>query len=496
MNRRNLLILMSDQHSRNAMSCAGHPVVRTPNLDKLAARGTRFTSAYTPCPICVPARASFATGQYVHQIGYWDNAHPYEGRIESWGHQLIAAGHRVESIGKLHHRFDEDPDGYAQHHIPLNVVDGVGDVMSSLREDIPVRSSNREAIKSARGGESTYLDYDRRIADSAEDWLTDAAGRKSDGDDKPWAAFVSFVCPHPPYICPPDLFDEYFNHPNLPMPPQWRRKDWPAHPALNEFRRVMQCDEPFTEEEIRRVMAAYFGATTWMDRQLGRVIDSLEANGLTQDTRIIYTSDHGESLGRRGLFGKFTMYEESAGVPLILAGPDMPEGKVCQTPANLIDVRQSALDCLGVEPAESDVNRPGKSLFQIANESDDPDRVAFSEYHAVASTSAQFMLRKGDHKLIHYTGQNPQLFDLAADPAEVNDLAGDSKSQDILQDLEAELRKIVNPEETDARAKADQAALIEDHGGRDAVLAKGTFINSPAPGEKPAFVNSDPAESK
>ena len=496
MDRRNLLILMSDQHSRDAMGCAGHPVVRTPNLDQLAEQGTRFTSAYTPCPICVPARASFATGQYVHQIGYWDNAHPYEGKVEGWGHRLIENGHRVESIGKLHHRFDEDSDGYSRHHIPLNVVDGVGDVMSSLREDIPVRSSNREAIKSARGGESTYLDYDERIADNAEEWLADAAVRKAAGDDTPWAAFVSFVCPHPPYVCPPDLFDEYFNHPDLPMPTQWRREAWPDHPALNEFRRVMQCDQPFSEEEIRRVMAAYYGATTWMDLQLGRVLAALTTQGLAQDTRVIYTSDHGESLGRRGLFGKFTMYEESAGVPLILAGPDVPAGRICRTPANLVDIQQSALDCVGLTPSEADAKLPGKSLFQIADEPDDLDRVAFSEYHAVASTSAQFMLRKGSHKLIHYTGQPTQLFDLDNDPNETENLAGRKDCRPLQLGLEEELRRIVSPEEIDARAKADQASLIAQNGGREAVLSKGTFINSPAPGEKPAFVNSDSADSK
>ena len=489
MDRRNLLFLMSDQHSRDALGCAGHPVVRTPNLDALAERGTRFTSAYTPCPICVPARASFATGQYVHKIGYWDNAHPYEGGIRGWGHRLIEEGHRVESIGKLHYRSDEDADGFGRHHIPLNVVDGLGDVMSSLREDIPVRSSNREAIRSACGGESTYLDYDARIADEAGEWLADAARRKAAGDEKPWVAFVSFVCPHPPYICPPDLFEEYMAA-DLPAPTQWRREDWPDHPALNEFRRVMQCDEPFSEEEIRRVMAAYYGATTWMDRQLGRVIDALNASGLAGDTRVVYSSDHGESLGRRGLFGKFTMYEESAGVPLIVAGADVPEGKVCRTPANLVDTHQSALECLGVEPNEAERSLPGKSLFQIAAEEDDVDRVSFSEYHAVASTSAQFMIRKGRHKFIRYVGQASQLFDLEDDPDETVDLAASVEHQKVLRDLEAELRAITDPDAVDAAAKADQAALIERHGGREAVLKKGTFINSPAPGEEPAFEES------
>src|SRR5688500_6407139 len=103
MKARNVLFISSDEHQARALSCAGHPVVRTPNIDRLASRGTRFTSAYTPCPICVPARASLATGRYVHDIGYWDNAMGYDGRVPGWGARLQAAGVRVESIGKLHY---------------------------------------------------------------------------------------------------------------------------------------------------------------------------------------------------------------------------------------------------------------------------------------------------------------------------------------------------------------------------------------------------------
>ena len=124
----NLLFILSDEHRRDSLGCYGHPLVQTPHLDGLAERGVRFTGAYTNCPICVPARASLATGRYVNEIGYWDNAFPYEGRVPGWGHELMAAGHRVDSIGKLHYRSAADADGFTNKILPLNVVDGVGDV--------------------------------------------------------------------------------------------------------------------------------------------------------------------------------------------------------------------------------------------------------------------------------------------------------------------------------------------------------------------------------
>ena len=126
----NLLILMSDEHQARAMGCAGHPFVQTPNLDALAARGTRFTRAYTPTPICVPARAAFACGRPVHQTRLWDNAMPYTGTPQGWGHALQDAGVRVESIGKLHYRDAADPTGFDAEHIPMMVAGGVVAVLA------------------------------------------------------------------------------------------------------------------------------------------------------------------------------------------------------------------------------------------------------------------------------------------------------------------------------------------------------------------------------
>ena len=114
MQAQNLLIIMSDQHSRRMMGCYGNPLVQTPSLDRLAARGTRFTSCWTPSPVCIPARAAFATGKYIHQIGFWDNANPYDESISSWHHRLRDAGHCVVSVGKLHFRPDEEDNGFSQ----------------------------------------------------------------------------------------------------------------------------------------------------------------------------------------------------------------------------------------------------------------------------------------------------------------------------------------------------------------------------------------------
>ncbi len=171
MKPQNLLILMSDQHSRNLMSCYGHPFVQTPNLDRLAARGSRFTDCYTPSPVCIPARAAFATGKYIHQIGYWDNASPYDGAMSSWHHKLRDAGHETVSIGKLHFRSEDDDNGFSDSIVPMHVIEGKGDLMGLIRDDLPLRGAAHKMATMAGPGESIYTQYDREIAARAQIWL-------------------------------------------------------------------------------------------------------------------------------------------------------------------------------------------------------------------------------------------------------------------------------------------------------------------------------------
>ena len=136
----NFLIIMSDEHDPRYMGASGDRFIRTPNLDRLAGSGMRFREAYTPSPICVPARAAFATGAYAHDIGYWDNALAYDGAVKGWGHALQDASILVESIGKLHYRSSEDEAGFDQEHLPMHIYNGQGMVWGSVRDQLPSQS--------------------------------------------------------------------------------------------------------------------------------------------------------------------------------------------------------------------------------------------------------------------------------------------------------------------------------------------------------------------
>jgi choline-sulfatase len=180
------------------------------------------------------------------------------------------------------------------------------------------------------------------------------------------------------------------------------------------------------------------------------------------------------------------MYEESVAVPLIVSGPGVPAGVVSTDPVSLVDAYPTILDALGVPLTDDERQLPGRSLWPIAA-GHALHRAVFSEYHAVASTTASYMLRSGRFKLVFYVGYPPQLFDLAADPDECRDLAALTEYRPVVTAMERQLRDLLDPEATDARAKADQRALVSRHGGRDAVLAKGSFVNSPVPGETPTY---------
>lgn len=473
----NLLILMSDEHSRKALGCYGNPLLKTPNLDRLAARGTLFSNGYTNCPICVPARAAFATGQYGHTSGHWDNATPYIGEPHSWGHALQQAGVTVGSIGKLHYRNAEDDTGFDFQQLPMHLVGGIGDVLGCVREPLPVRWKTRTMAEKIGPGETSYTAYDRSIAEAATNWIAD---RSSDEDEKPWALFVSMVAPHFPLIAPEEFYELYEAAGTMPS----KLADDPDHPWLVAFRECYPYDN-FTDETTRIALASYFGLVSFLDNNVGKILNSLDAAGLTDNTRILYVSDHGDNMGERGLWGKSTLYEESAGIPMIAAGPGIPAGRVSTTPVSLIDVYPTVIDAMGLQP-DGEI-RPGRSLMEIANSDDDPERVAYSEYHAAGAYGGAFMIRRGRWKFCYYINMPPQLFDLEADPQELHDLGKSADHADVRASLEADLRAICDPEDVDRRAHRDQAAIIDANGGRQKVVDRGGFGATPPPGEAPQF---------
>ena len=218
------------------------------------------------------------------------------------------------------------------------------------------------------------------------------------------------------------------------------------------------------------------------------MLSALDNSDFADNTNIIYTSDHGDALGMRGMWGKSTMFEESAGVPMIIKGPNLPVSKKVKTPVSLIDIFPTVIDSLELDKNIKDDNLPGKSLLTIANEDDDYQRVVLSEYHAAASPVGAFMLRKGKYKYVYFAeGYKPQLFNLEEDQFEENDLALDQNFSNIVDDFYKDLLDICDPEEVNKRAKKEQNETILKHGGIEAIQGRGDFGYSPAPGQKVEF---------
>lgn len=471
----NLLIIMSDEHTRRMSGCYGHQIVQTPNIDRLALAGVRFDNAYCNHPICVPSRANFLTGRYTHETGNWDNAHPYIGtEAASWGHRLTESGHHVTSIGKLHYRYDHDPNGITESLVSMNVMNGEGDYFGSMRWNLRPSTAVPLNISNSGPGETEYIRYDTAVSNETVKWLR----TKAANHNKPWALFCSFVTPHFPFVVPEEFFNLYPPE-SVELPIKWHQKDWTHHPYWDQVRPIRSGRaDNFSEEDVRRTIAAYYGLITFMDRQIGSVLDTLQDTGLAANTRIIYTSDHGEIGGSYGLWGKSCMYEDSVGVPLIVAGPDIPAGQYRRTNTSFVDLFPSILESVGVALLKEDADLPGQSIWPIAKGEEILDRIIFSEYHASMSPTGNFMVRDDRYKLIYYGPEYPpELFDLQEDPTELDDLGRDQAHAEVRDRLEAEFRRICDPADVNARAFTAQRTLIDSRGGEETVLAEGKKVN-------------------
>ncbi len=467
----NVLFLLSDEHARSAAGCYGHPLVRTPTLDRLAARGQRFTRAYTPSPICIPARASLATGLPVFRHRCWSSAEPYHGQHESWMHRLRERGRHVVSIGKLHFRSGEDDNGFSEELLPMYLANnGRGWSQSLIRDTLPPFPEAVELARELGPGESDYTRYDRRITERACAWLREEGGT----EDGPWALFVSFVSPHFPLTAPQAFFDLYAG---LDVPPP--RNGTVEHPVLREMRRFWDYDDYFEDDEARILARRnYYGLCSFLDDNIRQVLAALDDSGQAERTTIVYTSDHGEMLGEQGFWTKSVMYEESVAVPMLLAGPGIPAG-INPTPVSLNDLAATVEQA--VAPGPRAVVEPWEARpLQDFAARPEPERLVISEYHDGGSPTGLTMLRQGSWKYVHYAGGHPaQLFDLDKDPGERNDLGTDPGYADLRATLLARLNGVLDPEAVNAQAFAEQKAKLEALGGAEKVLAMPSFNHTP-----------------
>lgn len=444
----NVLLIQTDEHRPDAMSWAGHPFVETPNLDRLAERGTAFTNAYCNSPLCAPSRASFATGQYVHEIDAWDNARPYHGQAPNWGEHLADHGVDTTVIGRKHF------DPYADTGFPDQRKPELSDPpieVARLDRDPPTEYAHASNRFYEPKIDDDRMETSVERTDEATSWLETEAPT-----DRPWTLHLSYQPPHFPLTAPEEFWEMYPpEEMDLPF-------DYPAaadHPIVADLHEHFQGTD-LDAETLRRLRTGYYALVTAIDEQIGRVLDTLAESEHAEETVIVYTSDHGELLGDHGLWWKCCMYEPAVGAPLLMVGPDIPSGEHIDAPVSLVDIVPTIADFTGVPHAKE---WSGESLLPLLEGDDREERVAFSEYHAHGARNGMFMLRKGDYKYVYYPDNPPQLFDLENDPHELTNLAGVKKYEDVQADLHEELLKIVSPDpdRIDKRAQENQRARLE-----------------------------------
>jgi len=455
--RPNIVIVMTDQHAARVMGAAGDPAADTPALDALAARGVRFTAAHCPAPLCVPSRMAFLSGLEPHRSGVLSNDDFLPSDIPTFAHALGAAGYDCRLVGRMHFYGPDQLHGFAARPVGDIGPGWPGAGPPDIGPLTPARGNRGAEVPGSGVGETSYQAYDAAVAGQGVATLRELCAARDSGG-APFCAVVSLFCPHPPYIALPEDHDAVAHRvgpPRLPPPPA-------RHPALAEWAAAGGVDE-IDAEAAMRARRAYYGLVRMIDRLGGEVFDTVAKR---DDTITIYLSDHGEALGERGLWWKSTFYDESVTVPLVMAGPGLPQGVTDTRVTGLTDLTATLLDWAGapVLPGQS-----GRSLLGAGHWQ---DRATSSYYGGLMNirTGAvrHRMLRRGDLKLCVYDGHPPTLHDLREDPNELHDRAADRP--EAVAALTAELT-----EGWDAAALARRQAISAERNAilRDWVKATG-----------------------
>ncbi len=436
----NVLIYMSDQHNPFVSSVFGHPRVETPNMERLAQMGTVFANAYTPSPLCLPCRSAFMAGRPVHQTQMYNNCNAVGFDYPSYGSVLHNQGVHTAYIGKTDVYRHSSELGFTEM---IDAADRKppGDI-NFPRRPLTIREGSRKRAEGYGPKENPFAADIRKI-DHAVRWLTETAPNL----DTPWTLTVNTVNPHSPLFVTEELWEKYADAADLPE--YGRECESANHPYARDLRDHFETDV-FSDEQIRGLRRGYLGCVEYVDRELGRLLDALEESGRLNDTVVVYTSDHGEMLGKFGMWWKSSLYEDSVHVPLIAAGPGFLANTRVETPVSLLDLQATIFRAVDrARPA----NWWGTPLQEIP--AADPTRAVFSEYHGHGVRSGAFMIRKGPWKLMYNMDAPHQLYNLESDPNELHNQA--ENHPDVLRDLEGELRNLCSPEEENRRAHAFEA---------------------------------------
>jgi choline-sulfatase len=446
----NILFICADEHGGPFLGSMGHPIVKTPNLDRLAASGVQFRNAYCGSPVCVPARAGMMSGMFPSDVSSYCNSTPFRKPVPSWGNRLRDAGYDCWATGKLD--LTEGTD-YGFREVETQHGHSVSpDITSLLRAPMCYRAGVRNDVNGVFG---KTRPHDEKALANVLQFLREDARRTP----KPWAAFAGFTAPHYPFLAETKYASMYPPE-SMPLPDVPLEYLDKRHAIFEQLAAFQRVSTPIAADRVRRARAAYFGMITELDRMVGSVLDELEKTGQLDRTLIVYTSDHGEMLGENGLWFKNVLLENAARVPLIMAGAGLPRGKTVETPVMHVDMVATMLELAGLP---RDPKLRGHSLIALAQGRPGAHPgIAYSESHSEGNCTGSFMIRKANWKYMYASGYEPLLFDLKRDPGEFQNLAGAPATAAIQRELHADLLALIpNPDAVTERAFDAQQALLE-----------------------------------
>ena len=433
----NILFLMTDQQRWDAMSCSGD-WVQTPNLDRIASEGIRFTNCITTSPVCIPSRLSLATGLYPHNTHVWNNMnHQMPAETPTWMQAVRDAGYRTSLFGKTHlhpHGGDLREREGLMNAYGLDDVNEIGGPRASAKV-----LSHMTALWEEKGLWDAYrADYRERFSTKPylvrpstlelEDYADVYVGQQAKQylqnyeRNEPWCCWVSFGGPHEPWDTPEPYASMYDPE---DMPPAVPRPFTEGRPRGHLDRVMRRMNPTFEPGEIGRLRANYAGNVTLIDDQIGEILDAIEARGELENTIIVHTSDHGEMNGDYGLIYKSNFLNGAVRIPLLVRTPDSTNaGSICESPVEWIDVGPTLVEMTG---GELEHRQFGKSLCPVLTQPE-----ATHRDFAISEIEGEIMLLNREWKVaLNAEGEVYLLFDVQNDPNEIQNLAGRSEVADI-----------------------------------------------------------------
>jgi choline-sulfatase len=459
MKKPNVLVIMPDTFRGDSLSCAGHPAVKTPNLDRLASMGVRFDAAYTSSPVCMSARSNCISGLYCHNTGQWNNVGRFPAGTRTYMNVLQESGYHTAHIGKSHyykhsckrvdrapHLDDEKEFVQSMGHDDVFEVTGPWATVGTdsiytdhLKQKGLVDVFRDDYIKRRK---ATFLGatwpsplpeedhMDSFICHTVIDYL------KRYDDEKPFAVFVGIGGPHDPWD-PPQAWADKFKNADVPEPlPLSPREEWLGEAALKYREEI--SGKPIDEDTWKAIRRLYYAKIAHIDSLIGEMLDALEAKGELNNTIIVFWSDHGDRLCDRGRLHKGVFLDESARIPLMLRMPGNPgAGTVCNSVVSINDIFPTILGAAGVEGVSSF----GESLVPATRDSDTVFHDAvFGEIDFSGTRTT--MIRTERHKMvIDANAETLQLFDMQEDPNELVNLAGREDMSDVEGGLKGRIFK-------------------------------------------------------